>query len=488
MMQEGRAQGAPAPAVPPRPLGFGRDLTVGSIPRHLIVFSLPMLAGAFLQTAYSFVNRIWVGQYLGRDEMAAITVSFPVVFVLMALAGGLTMATTILISQYYGARNMEAVKKVVNNSTILIGVLSIVLTVAGEVLTPTILRAMDVSPVVLPLASEYMRIFLLSLPLGFALFLCGSMLQGIGDSTTQLYYRTGGILLTAALDPVLMLGLLGAPRMGLCGTAWATVITHVLVLGFMVYRLHKKRNPVAPTFNLRKLDAGTIWTTFRIGMPAAVQQSLISLGMVVVTRFVNGFGDSAVAAFGAAMMIDHLAFMPAMTFSTAVSTLAGQNIGAGRPERIGQIFFWGCVLSGGVTLAASALAVGMPRTLLSIFTPDPAVIDVGEHYLRIVGSGYLLFAMMFVSNGIINGAGDTMWATVISLVSQWGVRIPTAYFLSRAIGIEGIWYAFVLGFAVSMVTSLGYYISGRWRRPVVHARPAPAPSQAQMLSEEAAEV
>lgn len=466
---------------------FGRDLTTGSIPRHLIVFSLPMLAGSALQTAYSFVNAIWVGHFLGTTALAAVTVSFPVVFVLIAVGAGLTLATSILISQHYGARDMPALRRVVDSSTVLIGVLSLALLAGGEFLAPQILRAMDTPPDVLPLAVDYLRIFLISLPMGFGLALTRSMLQGIGDSTTPLYYQGGSLLLTAALDPVLMFGWLGLPVLGLNGTAWATVIAQAIGLWALVARLRRRGNPVAPALGRRGFDWGTTWTTIRIGLPSAVQQSLISVGMVFVTGIVNGFGRDATAAFGAASRVDQLAFMPALTFSLAVSTLAGQNIGAERHHRVRQVFLWGCLLSGGITLAASLLAVSLPRAMLSIFTSDAGVIDLGAGYLRIVGSCYVFFAVMFVSNGVINGAGHTLVTTVVSLVSLWVVRVPLAYWLSRRLGrVEGVWYAIALSFGVSMLSSLGYYLTGRWRRPVARRRAAPA-TPAALFGEETGE-
>jgi putative MATE family efflux protein len=466
---------------------FGRDLTVGSIPRHLIVFALPMLVGSTLQTAYSFVNAIWVGQFLGTSALAAVTVSFPVVFVMIAVGAGMTMATGILISQHYGARDMAAVRRVVDSSTILVGVLSLALTVVGEILTPQILAAMDTPPDVMPLAVAYMRIFLLSLPLGFGMFLTRSMLQGIGDSTTPLYFQGGAILLTAVLDPILMFGWLGAPELGLNGTAWATVISHVLALAALIVVLRRRGNPVAPRLEWAGFDWRTTWTTIRIGTPAAVQQSLISIGMVFVTGIVNGFGEESTAAFGAASRIDQLAFMPALTFSMAISTLAGQNIGAGHYHRIRAIFGWGCLLSGGVTLAASILAVGLPGVLLRIFTPDEEIIRLGTDYLRIVGACYIFFAIMFVSNGIINGAGHTIPSTVITLVSLWIVRVPVAYWLSQSIeSIDGVWYATSLSFGVSMTLSLLYYLSGWWRKPVGR-RPTAPPSPQSLFGEETAE-
>jgi Na+-driven multidrug efflux pump len=230
-----------------------------------------------------------------------------------------------------------------------------------------------------------------------------------------------------------------------------------------------------------------MWTTVRIGIPSAVQQSLTSVSMVFVIGIVNGFGENATAAFGAASRVDQLAFMPALTFSMAVSTLAGQNIGANRPHRIREIFLWGCLLSGGITLGASLLAVSLPRVLMRIFTGDPLLIDLGADYLRIVGACYLFFAIMFVSNGIINGSGHTFATAVISLVSLWVVRVPVAYALSRRLGsVDGVWYAIALSFGISMLASLGYYLTGRWRRPIAR-RPGAPLTPAAAFGEETAE-
>ncbi|MEN6664533.1 MAG: MATE family efflux transporter [Phycisphaerae bacterium] len=450
----------------------GRDLTIGSIPRHLIMFSLPMLAGNALQMGHSLINAFWVGQYLGENAMAAIALSMPVVFVLIAAGAGLTLASSILISQHFGAKDSEAIRRVVNSSTILVAACSLVLVAVGELLTPAILRAMGAKGEVLPLAEGYMRIFLLSLPTGYGLFLTRSMLQGTGDSRTPLYYQAVAVGINAVLDPVLMLGWMKVPALGLNGTAWATLIAQGVALGALVVVLRRQKHLEAPTLHWRAFDARTAWITTRIGIPSALQQSLVSVSMVFVVGIVNSFGDSATAAFGIAMRIDMLAFMPALALSMAVSMLAGQNIGAGKHHRIRQIVLWGCVLTGGFTLAASALAVGVPTLLMRIFINDENVIRLGSDYLRIVGSCYVFFAFMFVTNGVINGAGHTMMTTIFSLVSLWAVRVPLAVWLSHRMGLNGVWYAMAASFAVSMLASLAYYLSGHWRRPVAR-RPVP---------------
>ncbi|MDC0711094.1 MATE family efflux transporter [Stigmatella sp. ncwal1] len=431
----------------------------------MIAFSLPMLLGSFLQTAYSFVNAIWVGQYLGTSALAAVTVSFPIVFVLFAIGMGLTLATNILVSQSYGARRMDELRKAVDSSTVLMVSLGIVFTILGELFAPSVLRAMDTPPEILDASIHYLRIFLLSLPLGFSLFLIRSLLQGVGDSKTPLYFQFGSVLLAAALDPVLMFGWLGFPKLGLNGTAWATVFSQLVSLTALITYLRAKKVPVAPSWPRFDHLGPITWKTLRIGLPSAVQQSLVSIGMVFVTGIVNGFGEVSTAAFGAASRIDQIAFLPAMTFGMAISTLAGQNLGAGRQDRIREIFLWGCLFSGGITLIITAVTVSVPGALLRIFVTDTAVIEPGIAYLRIVGACYLFFALVFVSNGIINGAGHTMTTTVISLISLWVIRVPGAYWLSRRMeSVKGVWYAIALSFAVSLTASMAYYFSGRWKR------------------------
>lgn len=209
---------------------FGTDLTTGSIPKHIWAFSLPMLIGSFLQTAYSFVNAIWVGQFLGTQALAAVTVSFPVIFVVFGFGLGMTLATNILISQAYGAKKFDELRLITDSSVILVFGISVFFAIFGWIFSPEILSAMNTPPDVLHLAVDYLRIFVLSLPFAFGMFLIRSMLQGVGDSKTPLYFLLGSVLLTAALDPVLIFGKFGFPKLGLNGTAWATLFSETMAL------------------------------------------------------------------------------------------------------------------------------------------------------------------------------------------------------------------------------------------------------------------
>jgi putative MATE family efflux protein len=453
-----------------RHVGHGRDLTTGSIPRHLLRFSGPMFLANILQAAYSAVNTIWVMRGLGQTAMAAATESMSVFFLLMSMAFGLTMAANILAAQSYGAKDWEHVKRVVQNSVILIAVVSVGCVLIGEHFARPVLRLLGTEAAVMPTAVPYLKLFLLGMPFMFGVFLFSALLRGAGDSITPLYFQAAFLVLTAILDPVLMFGWLGAPRMGLNGTAVATVITQAGALISLLVYLRVKRHIIAPDWRHLRCDLSTMLLSIRIGLPGMVQQVLVSVGMLVILTLVNGYGKSATAAYGVAQRIDQLAFLPAMTVGMAASALGGQNIGAGRFDRVHDVYKWGMILGCGITAISSLLVILVPQVLLSAFIRnEPAVMAIAVSYLRVIGIGYMLFAVMFVSNGVINGAGHTFITTCFTLISFWVVRVPLArYFSMRLHHPQGIWYGMLISFGVGTLLSTAYYFSNRWKKPVGH--------------------
>jgi putative MATE family efflux protein len=450
----------------------GMDLTTGSIPKNLLIFSLPMLAGSVLQTAYSLVNAFWVGKYLGTNALAAVTVSFPVIFVLIALGAGLTIATNILIAQYVGAREWEKLKDVVQTSIFFVISLSAVFLALGLSLAGTILKMMDTPADVWPIALSYIRVYFWTLPFGFGIFLIGAMLRGIGDSRTPLYFQAGSVVLNAILDPLLIFGVAGFPKLGLNGTAYASIIVQVLAVAGLIIYIPYKRPLVSPDHTRLRISRHTAWLLIRIGFPAMIQQSVVSVSMFFIVRFVSAFGANADAAFGAALRIDQVAFMPALTIGMAVSTLSGQNIGAMKLDRVRKVFWWGILESGGISLFISILAMSIPQVFLRAFLNDPEVIAIGVGYLRIVGITYTLYAVMFVSNGVINGSGHTVPTTIITILNLWGVRVPLAWLLPQYThSVRGLWIAMTVSVGAGMLMSLAYNATGRWKIPVIKNKP-----------------
>ena len=457
---------------------FGKDLTEGSIPKHLLLFSIPMLAGNAMQIGYGLINTIWVGHLVGENAVGAVGVSLPVLYVLFGFAMGMSIATTIVVSQYYGAKDYRMVEKAVGTAFSISLVIGSVLTISAILSSDLLLRLMATPPENFTMASTYLKINLA----GFMLFYLGMLinftLRGIGDTLTPLIFMSVGLGLNAVLDPFFIGGFGPFPRLGLNGAAYATVVSQATALTVAIIYLNRKNHLIA--FHPKKLllDRHLTFLLFKIGLPSIVQQCLVSIGSLFIVALVNSFGSAATNAFGAVGRVDMVVFMPALSMSMATSALTGQNLGARKMGRVKEIFRWGVVMTSSITILISLIVVFLSRLILMMFGlgDDAKVMDIGVSYLRIVGSCYLFFAIMFISNGVINGAGHTMVTMILSLLSQWLVRVPAAWLLSRTrLGLTGIWIAVALSFAVTMTVSLLYYFSGRWKKSTVIKAPAILP-------------
>ncbi len=447
---------------------FGKDLTVGSIPRHLLNFSIPMLIGNMLQSGYSIINMIWVGNIVGENGLGATAVSFPIMFILIGIAAGVTMATAVLVAQYFGAKNYDRMKKVIDNSVSICIVMSIVLTTILVSLSDFLLRLMDTPPEIFAMSSSYLKISLSGVILLYLMFTISSILRGIGDTVTPLMFMGAGVIINAILDPLLIIGIGPFPKLGLNGAAIASIISQAIGLIIGLTYLRRKNHLIAINFKKLTFDRHITWLIVRIGFPSTIQQSLVSIGSAFVTKYVNFFGPSAIAAFGAAGRIDMVATMPAIAIGMAATALTGQNLGARKPERVKEIFKWafllGLLLSG--TVAAFALV--FPRLILSMFIHHDPVLDIGVQYLHIVAPCYLLFSLIFVSAGVVNGAGQTMIPMMCTLISLWAIRVPLAWYLSQhtPLKAKGIWIAMAAGFVVTGAANYLYYLTGRWKKSV----------------------
>jgi putative MATE family efflux protein len=249
------------------------------------------------------------------------------------------------------------------------------------------------------------------------------------------------------------------------GAAYASVISQGIALAMALIYLNRKNHLIAIKFRTFGLDKHLTALIFKIGFPSMIQQSLISIGSAFVTTYVNYFGAPAIAAFGAANRIDMVATMPAIAIGMAATALTGQNLGAGKPERVKEIFKWGVIIGTSISGIIAILSVSIPRLILSMFIHHQAVLDIGILYLRIVGPSYLFFSLMFVAQGVINGAGQTIITMIFSLLTLWVIRVPMAAYLSgTSLGPTGIWIAIALSFVIGSTISWLYYCTGRWKK------------------------
>ncbi|NLO82186.1 MAG: MATE family efflux transporter [Clostridiales bacterium] len=453
---------------------MGTDLTEGSIVKHLITFSVPLLLGNVFQALYNTVDSIWVGQFLGPEALGAVSVSFPITFILISLVTGITMATSVLVAQYAGAKDPEMITKTMNNSLLLLGTVAVIVTSLGIAFSKQILILLNTPQDVLSFAVEYLNIYLLGLVFVFGFNVMSAVLNGLGDPRTPVKFLIIATITNIILDPFFIFGIGFFPKMGIAGAALATIISQALALTLIMRHLYKINHIISPRIRDFKFVGELIWKLIKIGLPAGIQQIVVSMGLTIMVGIINSFGSSAVAAFGAASRLDQFAHMPAMSFGLAVSAITGQSLGAKKPERVKDVFKWGSILVSGITFIMVILALTVPKAFLKIFTSDADVLSIGSGYLRIVGLSYIPFSLMFVSNGILRGAGDTFPTMVFSFVSLWLIRIPLARYLSsiESLGVNGIWIAISSSSIISMALSQTYYKIGWWKNKKLVVRKA----------------
>lgn len=444
------------------------DFTTGSIPRHLLVFIVPLLLGNLLQTFYSTVDSIWVGRFLGPGALAAVAVSFPVLFIVVSFVIGLAIATNIMIAQYQGAHQEEEARKTVGNSLMIMVVLGIGLTFLGLAFHQDLLRLINTPEEIFPAASSYLLIIFTGLVPLFVFNGVSSVMRGFGDSRTPLLLLGWSTVINVVLDPLMILGIGPFPRMEVAGAALATVIAQGFSGVYGLYLLHRQRTIHFHKDALR-FQPDIVRLIFRLGLPAGIQQVGVSIGVLVLMALVNSFGKTVVAAFGAAQRIDQLSFLPAFSFGLAVSPLAGQNLGAHLFERSREVLRWSSLLGAGFSLIVSLVVFLLADRLIRIFIFDPAVVVIGVDYLRIVAFSYVPFSLLFVFSGFIRGAGDAVASTVLTLLAFVFIRLPLAYLLASqsSLRAQGIWIAMAISPVIGLLISIIYYQRGNWKTKIL---------------------
>ncbi len=351
---------------------------------------------------------------------------------------------------------------------------ALALTAIGLVVSRPLLLLLRTPADVLPQATTYLQIMFAGTILMFGYNAFSAVLRALGDSRTPLYFLIVAVVLNVGLD-LLFVAVFG---WGIAGAAWATIISQGIAFAVSWVYMQRSGHDIL-RIDLRRMvfDRRLFGKSMRIGLPSAVQQTLVAMGFMALQRIVNGFGTDAVAAYTAAGRLDSFAAMPAMNFSMALVTFVGQNLGAGKPERVKKGFLATLLMSGAIALATTLVMVFFKVPLIRMFNADPAVVEIGSRYLLIVGSFYILFSTMFVSGSVPRGAGDTVFPMLVTLLSLWVVRVPLSVFLSRSLGTDGVWWSMPIAWGLGAALNTAYYLTGRWRRMslVRHAGPPDAP-------------
>ncbi len=440
-----------------------QDLTTGKEGKLILKFAAPMLLGNIFQQLFSVVDSIVVGKFIGKQALAAVGASFPVIFILVSLIVGLVMGTTVVISQYFGAKDLVRVKRAIDTMYIYTTIAGILSTVIGLLISEPLLRSLSLPEEVMPQALLYLRIYLSGNVIFFGFNGTSAVLRGLGDSKTPLYF-----LIIATLANIIFVILFVAVfKWGVAGAASATLLANGIAFILAIFWLNRTHKLIRIAIGGLHFDRETFRQSIKIGLPTGIQQTLVALGALALLGIVNKFGTDVIAGFSVASRLDALATIPSMSFSQALSTFVGQNIGANKPERIRNGLNSTIRMSGIVTIITTLIIIFTGHLLMRLFTNDQEVVRLGSQYLTIVSSFYILFTMMFIYTGLMRGAGDTMIPMFISLLSLWLIRIPMAWFLSEKIGAAGIWWAIPAGWMIGLLLSFGYYHTGRWKRKAI---------------------
>jgi len=445
-----------------------RDLTAGSISKAIWFLAVPMIASNVLQSAFNLVDMAFVGR-LGPVALAAVAMAGQILMILMFVMIGIGAGTTALISRAVGEKNRTKADNIAMQTAILGLIGSLVFGAIGYFSSPWMLKLLGASPEVIQIGTGYLQITFAGIMALVYMFSIAAVLQGAGDATTPMIILGVSTILNIVLDPLLIFGIGFFPRLGVNGAAWATVISRGIGALIALEVLLKGRSRVHVRLKYLRFDFDIIWRILKIGMPASAQMTLRGLVGIALIAVVAGFGTVAVAAYGIGIRFHMLAMMPGFALGMAAQTLVGQNLGARQPHRASRSAWTATGYYSIFMVAMTMLFIIFAPQLILLFNNDPHVLRLGTDFLRITSWGYLFIALSLIFNRSLSGAGDTISPMILTFISLWLVQLPLAVFLSRmpALGVDGIWIAILVSYAVQGVLTVAWFQTGRWKHKKV---------------------
>ena len=449
-----------------------RDMSQGTPWKRIAEFAFPMLLGNFAQQLYNTVDAVVIGNSRwGYTALGAVGNAMPVLNLLLALFVGISTGAGILVAQFFGARNQEGLSKTVGNCITVTAIASIVIMIVGPLITGPLLRAVGTLPSMYEGCRDYLNIFFIGIAGFFYYNILAGVLRGLGDSLSAL----GFLLITSILN--IFLDLAFVDRMGVAGVALATVLAQFIsaILCFIKLLSLKK------LFVLHKADMKPdkfyLSRIIRLGIPSGLNQALFSIAMMVVQRLINGFGDEMFIACNVMVMrVDGYAMLPNFSFGQAMSTYAGQNLGARKLDRLSSGTRQGLLMSLITALVLTPLVLLFGPALMRLFTPEQALIDLSMNMMYILAAGYVAMSVTQVLSGVMRGAGDPMTPMWITLATTIGLRLPLAYALvaiTRNAGAAAItqqrmvFVSLLISWLIGMLVTIFFYWRGVWKKKQV---------------------
>ncbi len=446
-----------------------RDLTVGPIGATLLTFALPTLASNILQSLNGSINSIWVGRFLGEGALAATSNANIIMFLMFSAVFGFGMAATILIGQSMGRRDVEAARRAFGSAVGMVVGGAVLIALLGWVFAPAILRLLATPGDAQALALIYLRVIFLGLPLSMLGVLIQMGLRGAGDSITPMWFMVLSVVIDSTMNPVLIEGLGPFPRMGIAGSATATLLAAaVSSLGLVIY-VYARDLPIRLRGHELKWlipEAALVRVIVAKGLPMGAQMLVMSTAGLTMVGLVNRLGVDTAAAYAVSQQLWTYIQMPAMAIGVAVSSMVAQNIGAGKWDRVDAI-----TRAGLVVIAAIIL---FDRPVMSLFVGgESPAIPIARHIQLIASWTFVMFGATMVLFSTVRSNGSTIAPLVILIISLYPIRLGIALLGQRAIGPDALWWAFPIGSAVSLALAIWFYRRGTWRSQVLVVPPDP---------------
>ncbi|MEI0561419.1 MATE family efflux transporter [Brachyspira pilosicoli] len=443
---------------------IGKDLTESKVSSTLITLLVPILLSNTLNVVYNIVDSIWIGNIIGPLGLSAVAVSFPITLMMGSFAFGVNMANGVIVSQYYGAKDYNTVSHVIKVSTTL-GV--IILFTVGSLMfifAKKILIIMNTPKDALDMAVIYLRITIIGLPFAYSYFFISSILRAVGDSVRPLIFLIVSSIINIILDPILIKGFFIIPAMGLKGAAIATVISQCISVLISTSYLKIKNSFIKINPFIFTFDINITKKIMKLAIPISSNQFIVAFGWLIITRLISSFGDAASATVAIVNRVESLFIMPIGALGNAVMTMSAQNIGANKFDRVKEIFKNGIVIGIIISSVMSIFSIVNPHLLINMFTKDLEVFEYSKSYIYTIMPIFIFYSIMFVCNGVINGAGKTIVIMIFSTSTTLILRTILAYALSEKFALVGIWASMGICYIINTLFSLYYYKSNKWQK------------------------
>jgi len=439
----------------------GVDLLTGVPWKKILVFSVPLIIGNMFQQLYVTIDSVIVGRVVGSLGLAAVGVSTSMQFLIISIFMGVATGASILVSQYYGAKDTVSLRRTLHTSILLALIVGIVLSVLGVIFSPAILRLLNTPEDITPMALTYMRILLAGMIGQMMYNMMSGFMRGLGNSRIPLII----LIISSITSTVLELLFVIPMKMGVAGAALSTILAQLLSAVLSIIALHRFSELTRISLHELKISWQSAMEILALGVPTAIQQGVISVGGMIIQGFVNSYGTYVIAGYSAATKVDMFAVMPIMSLSLAMVSYTGQNIGAGRMDRVNEGSSQGIKLTLIITLILSSILVFFGEYALLLFTDDLETVHAGLTMIRTVVPFYFLFAITQPIGGVMRGAGETVSPMINALMMNIFARIPLVIILNHFFNrVESVYWSQIFGWVFGLVHMLIVYRRGKWKQ------------------------